>query len=49
MYVLCRRFWWGDLTEGDHLKDPSVDERIILKSILEKWDGGYGLYRPGTG
>jgi hypothetical protein len=22
------------------LEDPGVDERIILKWILEKWDGG---------
>jgi hypothetical protein len=24
-------FWWGDLTEGDHLGDPAVDRRMILK------------------
>jgi hypothetical protein len=23
-----------------HLKDPGVDGRIILKSVLTKWDGG---------
>jgi hypothetical protein len=33
-------FWWGDLREGDHLGDPSVDGRIILKWIFEMWDGG---------
>jgi hypothetical protein len=27
--------------EGDHLKDPSVDDRIILKWIFEKWDGAW--------
>jgi hypothetical protein len=33
-------FWWGDLREGDHLGDPRVDRRIILKWIFKKWDGG---------
>ena len=30
----------GNLRVGDHLEDPSIDERIILKRILQKWDGG---------
>jgi len=27
-------FWWGNLRERDHLGDPGVDVRIILKWIF---------------
>jgi hypothetical protein len=37
---MCTQGFSGDTREGDHLKDPDVDGRIILKWILEKWDGG---------
>ena len=33
-------FWWGNLREGDRSENPGVDGRIILKCILEQWDGG---------
>jgi hypothetical protein len=33
-------FWWGNLRERDHLEDPGVDRRIILRWIFRKWDGG---------
>jgi hypothetical protein len=42
------QFCWGNQREGYHLEDPCADRRIILKLILENWDGrregGHGLY-----
>jgi hypothetical protein len=32
--------WWGNLRERDHMEDPGVDRRIILRWIFRKWDGG---------
>ena len=31
-------FWWENLRERDHLEEPGVGGRIILKYIFEKWD-----------
>jgi len=33
-------FWWGDLRERDHLEDPGIDGRTILRWIFRKWDVG---------
>ena len=30
----------GNLRERDHLEDPGLDGRIILRWIFRKWDGG---------
>jgi hypothetical protein len=34
MYI---RFCWGNLSERDHLEDPGIDGRTILKWIFRKW------------
>jgi hypothetical protein len=33
-------FWGGMLRERDHLGDPDVNERIVLRWIFRKWDVG---------
>jgi hypothetical protein len=30
-------FWWRSLRERDHLEDPGVDGRIILRWIFSRW------------
>jgi len=43
------RVLWGDLKERDHLGDPDLDGRILLRWILRKWDVGNRLDRAGSG
>jgi len=31
----------GNLNEREHLDGPGVDERIILKWVLRKWEGAW--------
>ena len=33
-------FGVGNRRESDHLEDPGVDERIILRWVFRKWDEG---------
>jgi hypothetical protein len=43
MYVgerCIQDFGGGNLRERDHLQDPGIDERIILRWIFKKWDVG---------
>jgi len=46
-------FWLGNVKERDHLGDPGVDGRIILRWIFRKWDVGIWTgsrrLRMGTG
>jgi hypothetical protein len=32
--------WSGNLRERDHLRDPGIDGRIIIRWIFRKWDVG---------
>jgi len=47
------RVWWGNLRDRDHMEDPGVDRRIILRWIFRKWDVGIWTgsrwLRIGTG
>jgi len=50
VYTEC---WWGNLGVRDHLEDPGIDGRIILRWIFGKWEEvawtGSIWLRIGTG
>jgi hypothetical protein len=31
--------WWGNLREREHMEDPGVDGKIILRWVFRKWFG----------
>jgi hypothetical protein len=35
-------FWCGNMKGREHLEDPDVDGKIILRRILRKWEGVVG-------
>jgi hypothetical protein len=46
VYTVLR---WGKLRETEHMEDPGVDGRIILRLIFRKCDVECGLDRAGSG
>jgi hypothetical protein len=43
-----KKFWWGNLRDRDHLKDPDIDGMIILRSIFRKLNVGHGPNRADS-
>ena len=33
-------FWCGNLRERDHMDEPVIDGKIILRWLFRKWDVG---------
>jgi hypothetical protein len=36
--VWCSRGWWRNVREREHLGNPGIDERTILRWIFNKWN-----------
>jgi hypothetical protein len=43
------RVWWGNMREGNHLENPGIDGKIILRCISGSGMWVYGLDRAGSG
>jgi len=39
---VCRRFWWGNLSERDHLENQGLDGSVVLRWIFRNW--GVGIW-----
>ena len=35
-------FWWANVREKNHWRDPDIDGKIILRWIFRKWEGVVG-------
>ena len=42
-------FCWGNVREGDHVEDPGMYGRIILKQIFVEVAWGHRMDRSGSG
>ena len=40
LYRAYTWLWCGNLWERDHMEDPDVDGRIILRWLFSKWNVG---------
>jgi hypothetical protein len=38
IYVYAYSVWWRSLKERDHMEGVGIDESIILKHTLKKWE-----------
>ena len=51
---MFKGFWWGNLRERDHLEDPGIKGRVILRYVYLQEVGcgawtGSSWFKAGTG